>query len=562
MRFYFVSLLTVFCSFSLFAQNHTDIGQIHGNIETITQYYIEDTAIGAVQPGEQILSNNFANINYTKGNFSAGIRYEYYMNTLLGFDPGYNGGGIPYKYAQFRNEDIDVTVGSFYEQFGNGLIFRSFEARQLGIDNAMNGMRVKYTALKGIVLTGLIGKQRLYFDQGAGIVRGLDADVNVNDVIPRLDTIKTRITVGASVVSKYQEDKNSQLNLPENVPAFAGRLNLTHGRFNFMGEYAYKMNDPSFDNGYIYKHGEALFLSGSYSKKGFGITLSAKSLNNMAFRSDRNEQGINTLTINYLPALTKQHTYNLVATTYPYATQPIGEVAFQGDLLYKIPKKTKLGGKYGTTIAINYSTAYSADTTQLYNYSQSLEMDSRDTLRQGFTANLFGMSDRKYFEDFNIELTRKINKKFKLKLAYIWLYYNSPIVNPGNPIKLNQYYAGIVKSHIGVGEFSYRIAKKHSIRTEVQHLYTEQDFGSWATLLVEYTFAPHWFFAIMDQYNYGNSEEKFQFHYPIGSFGYNEGGTRIMVTYGRQKAGIFCVGGVCRNVPASNGLTLSITSSF
>ena len=32
--------------------------------------------------------------------------------------------------------------------------------------------------------------------------------------------------------------------------------------------------------------------------------------------------------------------------------------------------------------------------------------------------------------------------------------------------------------------------------------------------------------------------------------------------YGKQRAGVFCVGGVCRAVPASNGLTFSFTSSF
>jgi hypothetical protein len=53
-----------------------------------------------------------------------------------------------------------------------------------------------------------------------------------------------------------------------------------------------------------------------------------------------------------------------------------------------------------------------------------------------------------------------------------------------------------------------------------------------------------------------------QIHYPITSIGYIRGGSRISMSYGRQRAGIFCVGGVCRVVPAANGLTLSITSTF
>jgi hypothetical protein len=44
--------------------------------------------------------------------------------------------------------------------------------------------------------------------------------------------------------------------------------------------------------------------------------------------------------------------------------------------------------------------------------------------------------------------------------------------------------------------------------------------------------------------------------------GYIKGSTRFTVSYGRQRAGLFCVGGVCRFVPANNGLTLSFTQSF
>jgi hypothetical protein len=57
----------------------------------------------------------------------------------------------------------------------------------------------------------------------------------------------------------------------------------------------------------------------------------------MNFRSDRTAQN-NDLLINYLPALTRQHTYNLAATIYPYATQPNGEMAYQGDITYTLKK--------------------------------------------------------------------------------------------------------------------------------------------------------------------------------------------------------------------------------
>jgi hypothetical protein len=80
--------------------------------------------------------------------------------------------------------------------------------------------------------------------------------------------------------------------------------------------------------------------------------------------------------------------------------------------------------------------------------------------------------------------------------------------------------------------------------------------------LIEYTISPHYFFALLDQYNYGNADSKQRIHYFTASMGYIKDSNRFSVSYGRQRAGIFCVGGVCRNVPASNGVTLSITSSF
>jgi hypothetical protein len=86
--------------------------------------------------------------------------------------------------------------------------------------------------------------------------------------------------------------------------------------------------------------------------------------------------------------------------------------------------------------------------------------------------------------------------------------------------------------------------------------------GNWATALVEWSPSSNWFVAVFDQYNYGNPDPNLRIHYYLGTAGYNSGPHRISIGYGKQSAGIFCVGGVCRTVPASNGLTLSITSSF
>lgn len=121
---------------------------------------------------------------------------------------------------------------------------------------------------------------------------------------------------------------------------------------------------------------------------------------------------------------------------------------------------------------------------------------------------------------------------------------------------------GHVYSNIVILELNYRITPTKNFRTEIQHMSTKQDQQSWAVLLAEYSIAPHWFIAGFDEWNYGNDVSSRQIHYFTGNLGYSRNANRITIGYGRQRAGIFCVGGVCRNVPASSGFTLSITSSF
>ena len=375
-------------------------GEIHGNFESTFQTYKEDSTINAPAVSEKLLMNAFTNINYTNGNFSAGFRYESYLNPLLGFDPRYKGTGIAYKYASYKANELEITVGNYYEQFGNGLIFRSYEERGLGVDNAMNGLRLKYNPIKGVSLKGIVGKQRYFFEEGDGILRGIDGDFDLNEAISFFSASKTKIVLGASFISKFQKDADPKYKLPENVGAFAGRINLTNGKFGLTSEYAYKINDPSAANRFIYKPGEALLVTTTFSQKGLGITLSAKRIDNMSFHSDRAQAG-NPLVINYLPALTKQHVYSLSAM-YPYASQANGEMGFQGDIMYKIKKGTLLGGKYGTSIAFNYSRANAIDKTKI---NDTIPIDTKGTL--GYKSNFFAIGKEKYFEDFNIEITKK-----------------------------------------------------------------------------------------------------------------------------------------------------------
>ena len=553
---FFIKLgfLILFAS-KIIGQNNSN-GLVSGNIQTIGQYYQEDTIINAALPEHLYGFNGFANINYQKGDFRAGIRYESYLNTLEGYPSTFSGTGIGYRYLSWNNDNVGVTIGNFYDQFGSGMIFRAYEERQLGLDNSLDGIRINYEPLKGVNLKGMIGKQRHRFEDGLingnGIVRAIDGELNINELFDSTNNWKLKATLGGSFVSKFNTDNNTTLfNMPKNVGASSIRLNLRYKRLRFSGEYVYKVNDPYPDNqndnfNYIYKNGEGILLNLGYSKKGFAIDFSAKHMDNMLWRSTNVNVGPTDLLIGYLPALTKQHTYNLAATLYPYATNFYGEIAYQADLIYKIPKKSVLGGKYGTSIALNFATAYVPER----NFINDME-----TTRNSYTTSLFSRSDSILIQDFNVEIKRKINTKLKMSFNYFNFIFND------NAVKVANYYK-MIYAQIAVLDLTYKINRHHSLRFETQALWTNEDKGDWLFGQIEYTFSPHWYIAVLDQYNSGNLNIDKRVHYGLISTGYINRSHRFSFQYGKQRAGVFCVGGVCRAVPASNGLTFTFTSSF
>jgi Family of unknown function (DUF6029) len=514
---------------------------ISGNFEINSQYYKADSAIEAPEVKEKLLNNGFLNLNYINGNFRAGLRYEAYLNPLLGFDVRYQGSGIPFRYAGYKYEGIDVTVGNFYDQFGNGIIFRSYEERALGLDNAMDGIRVAYQPANGITLKGVVGRQRDFFELGEGLVRGADADMQFSEVFESLKDKKLRVGVGGSFVSKYQADDDLVRILPENVASFAGRTNINYGKFAFNAEYAYKYNDPFIGNAFIYKNGEALYLNASYTQKGFGAAVTAKRIDNFGFRSERSAT-VNQLLVNYLPAINKQHTYRLV-TLYPYATQPNGEMGISGELYFNFKSGTPLGGKYGMSVAVNASSVNDIERSPATN----------DTI--GYVSKFFSLGETKFYQDASVEITKKLSKKVKLIGTYIYQLYNKDVIEGKNGF-------GLLTIQSGIIEIQWKIDDKHSIRTEFQHMEVNKDKGSWAMALVEYSVSPNWSFAVFDEYNYGNDDTGKRYHYYNGSFVYTKNSNRFSLGYVRQRAGLLCVGGVCRVVPASNGVSLSITSRF
>lgn len=534
---------------------------LSGALQTDMLFPEEDKAIGTGTYQDRFLSNTYLDLNLNSKYVTAGARLELLQKPLPGFESDFAGAGLPYLFVAGRYKWAELTVGDIYDQFGSGFILRFYEERSLGVSNSLRGGRLVLTPYKGIRFKALGGKQRVYFnynlqnklgfDYSSGAVWGADLELGINEWIPKMQENNWYLTLGGSFVSKYQpaeaSPNNYILNLPQNVAATDVRARLQKDNWNFLVEYAYKFNDPSQDNGYIYRPGQALMLSAVYSKRGMSAILQIKRSENMSYRSDRDREGAAAF-INHMPAFSMTHTYALPAL-YPYATQIAdGEWAFQGEFAYNFKRKTPMGGKYGTTLKLNATYIHSLKKEYIDGFGDKELLKGTE----GYKSPFFGFGDETYYTDVNLTLDKKITKQWSLTAMYMYQLYNQKVVE-GHGIN-----GDIVHSHILVADVKYAPTRNVSMRAELQYLHTKQAEGQWVYGLYELSLFRSLMLYVSDMYNIDATKT----HYYSGGVSYNWRSHRLQVAYGRTRAGYNCSGGVCRYVPASRGVTLSYNVIF
>lgn len=461
---------------------------------------------------------------------------------LPGYEHDFKGWGVPYAYLKGRYKNAELTLGSFYEQFGSGFILRSYEERSLGIDNSLQGVRLNYLPCAGVAVKLLTGRQRRYWHHNKSWMTGADVEWNMEESFKSLQQHNTYIMLGASYLNKYERDEvvmvdpTHRLRLPRYVNAFDLRLRVQHHGFNVLAEMAMKTQDPSHDNGYIYRNGYVAMLSGSYSKRGMSLLLQAKRSTNMGFRSRRGMEGISSF-INHLPPFTVEHTYTLAAL-YPYATRPEGEWAYQATAAYTFPKGSWMGGKYGTTTKVNFSHVHSVR-----------KKGAGEMGTEGYGSPFWAWGDATYYQDIDVQLEKRLSKATKLNLMYMYQRYNQTLLEG---------HGGMLNTHIFVADVKQKLATNTILRVEGQYLASKEGDKDWLFGLGELSLAPHWMVTVSDLYNAGNTHV----HYYQGYVTYSGGAHRLQLGYGRTRAGFNCSGGVCRYIPATKGLTLSYNYNF
>ena len=182
----YIYIVLAFClsSVSVFAQ---DKGTFSGNFQSNFSVFLKDSLIGATeaaspQYGKQISSaESWLFLNYDIKGYHFAARYDLFNNSnLLNPSGAYTGQGLGFWQIKKSVGDLEITAGSFYDQFGSGAAFRAFENRLIGIDYAMEGVRLKYDVTDDFVVKAFTGKQKgaqeNRFLTSPQIIKGLNAE--------------------------------------------------------------------------------------------------------------------------------------------------------------------------------------------------------------------------------------------------------------------------------------------------------------------------------------------------------------------------------------------------
>ena len=166
-----ILLLAVLMPCLIHAQDDNRKVVVSGSIQSDVLFPEEDMSIGAYKDDDKAKTNTYVDLKAQSQYVDAGARFEYLDHPLPGYENDFKGWGIRHYYLKGKLKNAELTLGSFYEQFGSGFILRTYEERALGIDNSLLGGRLVVRPVKGMTLKALSGVQRRYWHYNDALVR-------------------------------------------------------------------------------------------------------------------------------------------------------------------------------------------------------------------------------------------------------------------------------------------------------------------------------------------------------------------------------------------------------
>lgn len=524
---------------------------IKGEIESRINYFINDSSFFEKEDYEKgnvpkqytnkdfkdnLSNETWINLNGRYKNFSFFSRYDIFYNSNLRNPNGsFTSNGLGAINLSYFHKFFEIELGSIYTQLGNGTAIRTFEERDLQIDNALLGVKLKLKPLKSLqinFLGGFLKDDPTASSDVAGIFKPISpyfAPIYGMGAEHNFFNKQFSILNGFSFLFRKLKDSNfdqiksfvlldgkkQQLQRQTSVINYYNKININS--FSISSDFGYKTKENAFEynNGirnlsYSNKSGYSYFLSLDYYGDKISGILRVRKLDFFEFRvSPTLEQ--NNGFISYFAPLSKVNTRRLTGRYVPNV-QFQDEVGYWLEVFYK-NKKLKL------------------------NYNLSDIRNSENV---------------QVFLEHNIESEYKFSKNFKTKQGFQYIKYNQLI---------NQAEGDMVIAYTPFVDLIWKIKRGTTILSEISVMDTQQDLGSWFWANVE---LQHKSFSFSggDMYNYGNEKEDRKIHYVSFNTSYSYKKIRLNVAYTKQPQTVVCNGGVCRIEPAFNGIKANFKLNF
>ena len=513
-------------------------GHLSAAVESNSAVYLDDPVLGPAQ--SRFGSNNYLKLDWQRDSLSAGLQAEWYPRALAGYPTELQGAGLTGLYVDWRHDLVELRAGSFFEQLGSGLLLRTWEDRELGVNNSITGAYAAFhtrgNGLRAKVFGGL-PKYGLW-PSLQSVVAGTDLSVDLLS-LAGVRSAHSLLIEGSFTdrMALTTEDGIAFLanaggfSVPSHVPGVSARVQYASPVFSVKAECVWKGDDfyaeqlPGAREQYRLKGGNAQIVELGTAVGPFSGTVTLRRLENMTsriFLTTGSPSIANTL--NYLPSLCMQQTY-MLAGLNPYVTYADGEAGLQGDLYWNFRRGTSLGGRYGMTLHVGGS---------------------------WIMALPFALPDRDVaylaYRDINIDLERRWNRNFST-VFFVSIQENSP--THGNRKATNA-------QNVFVVDGQYRFSPTTSLRVELQYLYSQELTRDWMAALAELSIAPHWSVTVSDMYNHGSTGVHY---YNVGA-SYSVSSFSVSLLAGRNREGMICSGGVCRWQPAFSGAVLRLQWSL
>mgnify|MGYP000574213991 FL=1 len=455
---------------------------------------------------------NWLNLDYNKNIFSAGIRFEIFQPNDP--DPSISRGKVKYADIAYKyigvdigdvEEGLNITVGNFYKLFGRGLILKSYEDRNIRIDNNLIGVKVEAN-YEGFTLTALSGSAANSNNLREDILHAVDLQYG------KFDLVKLGTTFASNLPSIEGVARTT-------LASF--RIQPSYWNFDGYAEYGVKSNEDVQSQVFHddeWKIGEAFYGSLNFYYDVFSIVGEYKYYDNYAFTSNDG-----TIFYNTAPSLRKEYTYQLL-NRHPSPLDQSNEEGYAVEMNFNISDETSLIANYGITNTLPTSSYYQ----QVNNLSLPIATQ---------------------LEEIYLQAAHNWSESLTSILAFGYNEELSTNTKNFTPILENKFYFDDINT--------IKLVLEHQ---QTENLTTDEKYYD-DIINIEYLRSPNFSVAVVAELQTkepqeGNVVRKFwsfiQFGYKLGNH------SDLSLLVGTRQAGNICIGGICRYEPAFQGVELKI----